>query len=245
MSKIEKVVQENAWELWRAQQDEAIVTGRPLVPRPFHYVNVASNQMYYDVYACIGWPTEVTDKDDGQPGYIAVVGVVKNKRPPPESVFQLLAEIEQYDVTTLLNKFVALRKEYGFGVHPGLLQTLFGDPERFLTVLALRNEALMAGGGERAAVLVSPPDDFYSPKVFDNYVRALKSCLRPENPRLFFGKCDILRHRVREFRRDDPVIMGIGGLCHSLLSRCQWMDQTRENMFVVEEEGDENDVQSA
>ena len=243
--KIEKVQDEYAGELWQARRDEAIVTNRPLVERPFHYRNTVHPQKYYDLYACIGWPTEVTDKDDGKPGYIAVVGIVKNNRLPQESVFQLLAEIEQRDIQSLLSKFVELRAEYGFGLHPGLLQTLFGDPDRFITFLALMNEGLTAKGGERAAILVSPPDDFYSGKVFDNYVRALKSCLRAENPRLFFGKCDILKNRVREFRRDDPVVMGIGGLCHSLLSRCQWMDQTRENLFVVEEERDENDVQTA
>jgi len=242
MSRIKKIIHPHAWELHQARLDESIITGQPLIERPFHYENKETVQLYYDLYGCIGWPSEVSDRDEGMPGYAAVVGIVKPKTGgarPQDAVFQLLAESESKDVPTLINRWLDMRAEYGFGIHPGLLQTLFGDPDRFITVLALRNEKLIADGGDRAAILVSPPDDFYSPMVFDNYVRALRSCLQQGSARFYFGHNEILKAKLREFRKDDPAVMAIGGLCHSLLSRCEWMDQARENMFVLEE-GEDN-----
>ena len=86
------------------------------------------------------------------------------------------------------------------------------------------------------AILIAPPDDFGSPLAFDHYVRSLHSTLTPENTRFYFGGNDILKNKLREFTRNNPAVMAVGGLVHSLLLRCTWMDQTRENMFVLEEE---------
>jgi hypothetical protein len=234
--KIKKIVHEYAWELLQARQDAAIVTGKPLVERPFYYENTETGQQYYDLCGCIGWPTEVSEKDDGRPGYIAVVGVVKGKAKPQDAVFQLLAEAESKDIPTLLNRVQDLRAEYGFGLHPDLLQSWVGNPERFITQAALLNERLIEQGGDDQAILIAPPDDFYNPKVFDHYVRSLHSVIIPDAVRFYFGGQEVLKNRLREFRRDDPAVLAVGGLVHSLLSRCTWLDQSRENMFVIEEE---------
>lgn len=238
MAKIHKVTPPFAWELQQARIDQSVLTGQPTVQRPFWYED-DRGRMFYDLYACVGWPTEVSDKDEGMPGYIAIMGVVKSKDerfPAQDAPFLLMDETESRDVPSLLRAFLAMRAEYGYGCNPGFLQTLFGDAERFITTMALFNERLQQQGGVEATILVSPPDDFYDTKVFDTYMRSLRSCLVEGHVRLYFGGCEILKSRLREFRAKDPAVMAAGGLVHSLLNRCTWMDETREHAFTIEED---------
>lgn len=235
--KIRRISHPEAYELRQARLDEAHITNQPFMERPFWYENVETGQTYYDLYGCVGWPTEVSDKDEGCPGYVAIVGVVKSKKEenPDNAVFQLLAEAENKDVPTLMNKMLSLRAEYGFGLHPSLFETWFGDPERCATMLAIKNERLTTTGGDQQAILIIPPDDFYEPTRFDEYVRSMRSCIMPDNQRLYMGHSVILKNRLRKFLRDDPAVTAVGGLVHSLLRRCAWLEQTSENVFVVEE----------
>jgi len=237
-SKIKFIHEPYASELFMARRDHARVTGQPMVERPYYYQNEETGQYFYDLYGCIGWPTEVDEKNEGKPGYIAVVGIVKPGADDKDydvrqAKFQLLAEFQSNDVPELLSGCLKLREEYGFGIQPNLLRIWYGDPERFLTVLALRNELLTKQSGERAAILVTPPDDFYTDKIFDNYVRALRSSIIAK--RLYFGGCEVIKARVLEFTRDDPAIVAVGGLVHSLVCRCQWMDDVGSNIFMVGE----------
>jgi hypothetical protein len=225
-----------ASELFMARRDHALVTGQPMVERPYFFQNEETGQYFYDLYGCIGWPTEVNEKEEGRPGYAAIMGIVKPSADEKDydvsqAKFQLLAEYQSNDVPELLSGCLKLREEYGFGIQPSLLRVWYGDPERFLTVLALRNELLVKQGGERAAILVTPPDDFYTDKIFDNYVRAIRSAIIAK--RLYFGGCEILKNTLLEFTRDAPAIMAVGGLIHSLVCRCQWMDQIENNIFNV------------
>ncbi|MFZ2809404.1 MAG: hypothetical protein WAZ60_23720 [Desulfosalsimonadaceae bacterium] len=230
-SKIRKVTHPHAWELLQARIDEAAVTNQPMVERPFWY-EADDGRLYHDLYGCVGWPTEVSDKDGGMPGYVAVVGVVKMKEGAiQDSPFRLMAEGESRDVPSLLDMIIAMREEWGFGLHPELLHAWFGDPERFVTTIALKNERMDPAKG----ILISPPDEFYGPTAFDEYVRSIQSVIVAGRVRFYFGGCEILKNKLREFRRDNPAVMAVGGLVHTLLSHCEWMDQARENMFVVEE----------
>jgi len=235
--KIKMIVHPHAYELQQAHLDQAHITNQPLVEKPFWYENTETGQTYYDLQGCVGWPTEVSEKDEGRPGYVAIVGIVKSKKQenPENAVFQLLAEMESKDVPTLMNKMIALRADYGFGLHPNLFETWFGDPERCVTMLAIKNERLTASGDDRQAILITPPDDFYEPTRFDEYVRSMRSCIMPDNPRFYMGHNKILKNRLRKFLRDDPAVTAVGGLVHSLLRRCAWLDQTSENAFVIEE----------
>jgi hypothetical protein len=241
MNKIIRSAYPEALALIRAWEDEVIVTGQTLVARPYWYENTETGQLYYDLYGCVGWPTEVSDKDDGTPGYAAIVGVVKPKtesRQTKDAVFQLLVELENKDVPTLLDGIQTMRKDYGFDLGNLLLQTFWGDPDRYITTLALLNERLMINRGSINAILISPPDDFYVPKSFDHYVRSLRSVLMPDKVRMYFGKNEILRTRLKDFKRDDPAVTAVGGLVHSLLSQTMWMDQVRENAFIINGEED-------
>ena len=242
-SVIKHVSHPYAPELWQARMDQAHITNQPMVERPWWYEDTSGNT-WHDLYACIGWPSEVSDKDTGMPGYAAIVGIERPKQldmethyNPVDARFFMLAETQSKDVPTLIDQCVAMREVFGFGSQPSLLQVWFGDPDRFLTTLALKNEWLIKQGGDNNALLVTPPDDYYTPMIFDNYVRSLQSCLIKDKERLFLRSCEIIRSRINEFFRDDPAILAIGGLIHSSLSRCMWMSQTEQGAgcFTVEE----------
>lgn len=237
-NKIRKVTHEYAWELTQARMDEATVTGQPLVERPFWYENTETGQAYYDLYGCIGWPTEDTDANKGMPGYVAVMAVVKSERPAEKAWFRLMGEGESEHIHVLFEHILRLREEFGFGLHPGLLQTFFGDPDKHVIRLALLNEELIRQYGEQGAILVAPPDDFYEMDAFNNYKRSLETAIVCKPARFAFGGNDILKVRHRQYRKDDPAVMAVGGLVHSLLARTTWMDQTRDNIFNVLEDAD-------
>jgi len=206
--------------------DQAHITNQPLVERPYWYEDTEARYCYHDIYACLGWPSEVSDKDMGLPGYAAIVGVV---RPPgldrdthydaKDAKFRLLAEAEDRDVPTLLTKCLEMREKYGYGLNSNLLNVWYGDPERYYTTLALFNEEL----GERKALMLTPPNDFYGPKIFDIYVRSFQSTVLQGKQRFYYAGGDILKHRLKEFYRDDPSALAIGGLVHTLLGHCIWM----------------------
>ena len=231
-----------AHELWQARKDHAHITNQPFVERPYWYQDTETNYVYHDLYACLAWPSEVSERDTGLPGYAAIVGILRPKDLDKEThydakdaKFILLAESEDKDVPSLLGKCLEMRQKYGYGVQPSLLKVWFGDPDRFWQPVALFNERL----GEQKALLVTPADDFYTPKIFDNYLRSFESCNLhdEEKTRFYFGGHTILRDRLGEFYRDDPAVLAIGGLVHSLLGRCMWMSQTEQGAgcFTVEE----------
>jgi len=233
--KIKKIIHPYAWELNQARRDEAIVTNQPIVERPFWYENTETGQCYYDLYGCIGWPTDVSG-GRVMPGYVAVVGVVKPKedgKTLQDVVFQLLAEGESRSVPAMLEMIVRLRQEYGFGLHPELLQGWYGDPDRFIMPVALKNERLTQQGKERAEILIIPSTDYCNPDAFKDYMHALQGVL--VDKRLFFGNCKILRKHLHAFERGNPAVMAVGGLVYTLLGHCMWADPSQDAAFVVEE----------
>lgn len=229
------------YETLQARIDFAEIAGVEQYENPWWYEQ-DTGRLYYGLYACLGWPDKVTEKGEGQPGYAAIVGVVRpidaeeSEYDPSKAQFYILEEASHLDVPTLLSYCVGLRKKYGHGINPDLLSVWHGDPDRFGTALALYNEQLVRGGGENNAMIVSPPDDYVLPNKFEVYLRALKSVMTPDNLRLYFGSCVILKNRLREFKRDDPAVLAMGGLIHTLLTRTMWMGRReKDNAFVLED----------
>jgi len=240
-SKIRLVSHPYAFEIYQSLRDEANITGTQLIERPFWFEDIETGRLYHEIMGCIGYPSEVQDKDSGMPGYICILGIVRPDKEleyykPVDAKFLLLDEFQSKDIGTLLNKCIELREKYGYGIQPELLKVFYGDAERFQTTVALFNDKLARKyGHENNALLITPPVDMYSPMVFDQYLRALKSCLLPGQLRLYFGENEILKNDLREFKRDCPSVFAIGGLIHSLLTHCSWMSDARSNAFAVEE----------
>jgi len=241
---IKHITHPYAQELWQSRKDEAHITNQPLVERPWWFED-DRGQTWHDLYACLGWPTEVSDRDVGMPGYAGIVGISRPRElddethyNPQDAQFVLLAEAQSRDVPTLLDMCLDLRGKYGFGVQPDLISFWYGDPDRFYTTLALKNERLIREGGDKNTILIAPPDDFYTPAVFDNYVRSITSTMIEGKVRFCFDQgCDILYGRLKEFVRDDPAVLAVGGLIHSLLNRTMWMTQAEgSTIFSVEGE---------
>lgn len=239
---IEYIAHPYAWQLTKARQDQATITGQEMVERPWWYRHTEIGQCYHDIVSCISWPDEVTGAGEARPGYIAIIGIVRADESPEhidaeDANFQMLEEFESGDVQTLLKKYLNLRQRYGFGIQPDLLTMIYGDSERFEGVVGLFNERLHSRThNETNAISIVPPDDFDMPMTFDLYMRSLRSVLTADSLRLYFGHTVILKNRLREFRRDDPAITAVGGLVHTLISRCLWMSDTGSNVFTITSE---------
>lgn len=233
--KIKRITHDYPYEILQARIDEARITNQPLVEHPFHYEYQEKCQLYFDLYGAIGWPTEQKDNDPGMPGYCAVVAVIKPKAEGEklrDAKFQLLAEYESRDVPSMIDAVLAMREEWGFGLHPNLLSAWFGDPEKHVATLALKNERI------KRPLLITPPYDFYDPNVFDIYVRSIQSAIMPGRIRFYFGDMGLLKSKLSEFKRDNPAVLAAGGIIHSLTMQCEWCDNQRENAFTLGGEGE-------
>lgn len=221
----------HAIETMQSRREMAHITGQPIVERAHWFENTETNQCYYDIFGCIGYPPEISDKNHEDVGYVGVIGVVKKDGiDPRDALFQILDERISTDVNTLYNFSIDLRERYGYYQHPDMLRYWYCDPERFQTTLALKNGRLK----ESESLSIASPDDFYTPKIFDQYVRSLRACLC-DPVRLYFGKNRLLRNKLEEFRYNEPCVFAAGGLVHTLLSRAMWMGETENSCFSVEE----------
>ena len=235
---IELITHPHPWQTWLARQDHAKITGQEVAENPWWYKDSDTNMLFHGLYGCIGWPEEVQTANIGQPGYAAIIGIVRQTDIPVQVLtrdaqFLILDEVEHEDVPTLIQEVVMMRDRWGYGIRRDLLTEWSGDAERFQSTLALINERL----GEYKSVWITQPEDMSGPQAFDVYVRSLRSCLQRTKQRLFYGKCEIIKDRLKSFLRNDPAILAVGGLVHTLLGQCLWMGDVSGNAgFNVEEE---------
>ena len=221
---------------YQSTVDDAHCKGIKLTPRAYHYEDTETGQQYHDLYGCIGWPTEDEDNKKGLPGYLAIIGVVKSdKRPPEKAGFRLMGEYENPYLIALFMGIQVLRNQFGFGQHPELLKTFYGDPDKNITDLAAYNADLERTGEIKKEIILAPPLDMYDTEAFDNYKRSLDTAILNQPTRFVFGGNSILKTKHHEYRRNNPAVYAIGGLIHTLLHTTPWMDSQSENMFVVEE----------
>jgi hypothetical protein len=235
--RIRLIAPPEAPQIRQARMDEAIVTGQPFFEKPYYYENIETGQQYHDLFGCVGWPNVITDKNKApnKPGYIAIVGIIKNSEPVEKAPFRIMEEFESHNILYLFDEMVRMRNEWGYGLHPDLLRTWIGDSDRFITELAIFNDEFVRYGKPQNSILIAPPDDFGIPNMFDVYTRAISQSLDSNTQRLYYGGNTILRNRIKEFMDKDPIIIGMGGLVYSLIRRRTWMDQAQENVFVIEE----------
>lgn len=222
-------------ETMQARRDFAHITKSRLVEPPYWFRDTETEREYHGIYGCIGWPQRLSEKMDKRDGYAAIVGVRKiADQDAAEAKIDVLDEIEERvgNEGILINRCIEMRKRWGFGVHRDLMPVFFGDYRPFELVVAYVNTKMLeAGAKETDAFVVSPPDDYEAPNAFDIYVSSLGLVLSRQTKRLRIGKAEVIKNRISAFKRDDPAIMALGGLMHTLLLRQPWMEQATPSVW--------------
>ena len=234
---ISVVCEEYPVETLLSRLDFACVCNSPLVEQPYWFVDDKGRE-FHGIFACIGWPQEVTERNDQLPGYAAIVGVSKDAAIRAEDArFVVLDEVAESSEMLLLRSADEMRRKWGFGVHPKLMRYFWGDYRTMESVVSRFNaEAIERDGDDTNAVIITPPDDFDNQRSFDIYVGTLRTVLSPKAKRLYVGAGEIIKNRLLSFRRGDPAIIALGGLVHTLLLRTLWMEQTNLSAFEMPDE---------
>jgi len=215
----------------QARRDFAIVKKTRLYDPPYWFQDTESGKEFKGLYGCIGWPGHVKDINDQPPGYAAVIGIQKE-----DEKFRILDECDSFSPEQLIEKCLIMRQRWGFKLHPALFEVFVGDHLRFELVVAQFNSKMIADSkSDSDAFMVSPPDDFENPKRFDLYFRRLQYVTSPDNKRLIIGNASFLRNQLAAFKRDNPAVLAIGGLIHTLLGRTPWKVSTEESVFEMPE----------
>ena len=68
-----------AVETMQSRREMAHITGQPIVENAYWFQNTETGQLYYDIFGCIGYPPEISDKNHEDVGYVGVIGVVKKE----------------------------------------------------------------------------------------------------------------------------------------------------------------------
>lgn len=233
---IRLVQEKHPTETMQARRDFAHVTKEPVVELPYWFRDTDTGKEYYNLYAGLGWPQKANEKGDQLPGYAAIVAVVKGSKDAIDAPFQVVAELQEHSVDILITECVKMRNRWGFGVHPQLLDIFIGNHTQFENVVASYNTVLAeAGRPDHEAFIVSPADDFDSPQAFDLALRRLQLTIAGKTKRLYLGDNVVIKNRILSFKRDDPAILALGGLVHTLLLRVPWMEQSNPSVFQLDE----------
>jgi hypothetical protein len=232
---IELVKEQYPKQTMMARRDFAKVTKQRVVQNPYWFRDRDTGREYHGLYSAIGWPQRIAESGDQLPGYSVIVGVVKDKMPPEAATMRVLAEFETKAEEHLIDMSVQLRKRWGFGAHPALLRFILGDHRICETVLGNYNARVIdRDEGDSQALIVSPPDDYDNPRAFDVFMGRLRTVLT-DPKRLYLDRHPIITNRLRAFQRDDPAIMALGGLVHTLLLRTPWMEQATPGIWQMPE----------
>lgn len=233
-----KLIQEkHLIETMTARKDFAKVTNQPVIENPYWFLNTETGREYYGIYSGLGWPQKFNERGDGRPGYSVIVGIIKEDGIKPENAnLEVLDECEEESVDNLIKNSIRLRKKWGYGTHPSLFEYFIGDHMAFESVVAYHNVQLIEKtGSDRNAFILTPPDDLDTQNSFDIYYRRLQSVMSKEGKRLFIRSNEIIKNRILSFMQDDPAIIALGGLVHTILLRTPWMDQSGSSVWQMQE----------
>jgi len=222
-----------------ARRDYAHVTKTKVVEPPYWFRDTNTDKAYHGIAGGLGWPQRLSEKANSRPGYAVVVGIRKIEgQDPEEARIDVLEELEEESGSEglLIKACVEMRQRWGYGVHESILPVFHGDHRPFELVVADFNTRIAENSDDdKDAFVVSPPDDYDNPKAFDIYMGRLRSVLAEKSKRLFLDDGDKIRNRIKTFMRDDPAIMSLGGLIHTLLLRQPWLEQTTPSVWQMPE----------
>jgi len=208
-----------------SDQHIAMITGRQHVKKNHYYRHIETGQEYSHIAGGIGWPGE-------KPGFTAIVATEKDA-----DTLHVLAEAEALNVNELLSECLKLRETYGYGRHPDLFPSWYGDHERFQTFVTDFNQEMERNEENFKWLSLSPPRDHERSNAFEIWVNAVRACLSRDTSGekvLYLGNCQKLRNHIQNLPPDAaikgsieqyPAISCLGGLVHSLVIRKPWLDE--------------------
>jgi len=216
----------------QAMRDWADVTGQEAPPPEIYFQNMETGAEYYHIAGGIGWP----GFDPSAPGYGVIMAVKRSDEDRPAVI--CLEEIEEADATTLLEKCMAMREKYGFGLYEGLLSHFYGAP-RFNDLIT---REINIGSEEESRFAVTKPRAFSEPNAFELYLQRLRHAMNKEK-RFHIGKCHILLNRLMSLPPDaakdspqrHPAVFAAAGLYYTLAEQKSW-NPYGPGAFVIDDE---------
>lgn len=205
--------------------DMAIIRQEPMpkVSRAVRYQNTETHEEYLCIAGGFAWPGI-------KPGYAVVVAVqeTNNENSP---CFKTIAEVEEYDVETLLQKTWELYLKHGVNCNV-IPWTWYGDPETGLSSFMDRFTRKLIDKGEERLFFLTHPPQYRDTDCFAAYCRTVYSLLRLERKRLILGDCVRLRSHLSELGslaavtgkgEDYPGISALGYVISALITYEPWL----------------------
>ena len=222
-----------AYDMARIRQEPP-----PRATRTVRYVNTVTHEEYLCLAGGFAWPGL-------KPGY-AVVVAVQQTEDEGAPLFKTIAEVEEYDVETLLQKTWELYLMYGVNCIT-IPWSWYGDPETGLSPFMDRFTRKLLDTGEERPFFLVPPPQYREPDAFGAYCRTVYSLLRPERKQLILGVCTRLRAQLNEMGNlaavtgnveEYPAIAALGYVLSAMITYEPWMMEIEEPYSRMREEAD-------
>jgi hypothetical protein len=196
----------------------------PRRPRNVRYLNKETGEKYFCLAGGFAWPGT-------KPGFACVVAVLDTSDPHAVP-FRIIAEVEDNDVQSLIERAYELFEKYGTNART-IPWLWYGESdEGYNSFLYRFNEGLRRAGTKQQFFLVSPPQ-FELPNRFEFYCRVLYSLLsQGEKRRLFFFPESLLPAYLKNISpadvvtgttKDHPVISAAGYVVTALSHYEPWL----------------------
>jgi hypothetical protein len=202
--------------------------------KPSYYLNIENQESYVHIAGGFAFPTTL-------PGFAVIVGVTRDEESEP--ALKVLAEAEEGDLSSLLDKTLLLRNKYGYEKYPDLLETWFGDFQRYNSFVSHWNLMLeKKTSQENRGIYLSPPPDWESPYNGLLYWRRIKSLIG-EQKQLYFGSSSKLRTAIQKLLAEDdgkkknvdqypPAVMALGYVVHALVGLTPWLQKIQSEKVI-------------
>lgn len=217
----------------------AAIEGRQYVRKPTFYQNTETGQEFYAIAGSIAFPA------GPNPGFGLVIGAIKEPKHEKAPCLQVLAEIEEQDLVSLLTSCEQIRYRWGY---PHQLKFFIGDAGMYLQAIADFNDLIDTKPEIREGIYLSHPSDFeYARRdaLYLQTVTQLLSATADGNKRLLIGDNRHLRTHLQnippDIRKveDIPALAALSYACHTLLATSPWLVFTEPQRFVptIQEDG--------
>lgn len=218
----------------------AYIEGRRYIRKPTFFRNMEDGREFYSLVGSLAFPIGKT------PGFAVILGVVKDKIHTKVPVLEVLKEIEEPDLMSLLASCVRVRHKWGY---PYCLKIFIGDAEMYLEAIATFNSDIEdAPDNKRQGLYISPPSDFMETRRDIIYLQTVKQLLSTNShgyKRLLIGNNPKLRAHLQNVPpdlghvEDVPALAALAYATHTILATTPWLQFTQPQRFepTIQEDG--------